>query len=109
MRKHTANDSNKIIELNTTDNREWIFSHKAKTEYPNMRHIVAEVNNAVQTKDTSLLILFLYGFVKELEDERRDKKEESPKKEIKKQNGRKRVAGENVIQCNFVKKSVKHG
>ena len=61
MHKHTTNDSNKIIELNTTGNKEWMFSTKAKTEYPALRHVVKEANNAAEINDTCLLRATLTG------------------------------------------------
>lgn len=63
----------------------WVFSHEARLKYPGMMHVVADVNKAAQTKDTSRLILLLKGLIKEIEDEGRDEKEGESREKIKRE------------------------
>ena len=68
MRKHTANDSNKIIKLNTTTgNKDWTFSPEAKFKYPGLRRVVKEANRAVEDSDVIFLKSALIGVGEQLE------------------------------------------
>ena len=46
----------------------WTFLAKAKTKYPDLRHIVAHANEAVKTNDTSLLRSTLIGVAERLKN-----------------------------------------